>query len=290
MQTYRGRFAPSPTGSLHLGSLLTAIASYCDAKKNNGTWLVRIEDLDPPREIAGASKKIITSLNNCGFEFDQNTLTQSQRLHEYHQACKQLELLEVTYKCPCTRGQLSTVEIPNHSCRTMNTLLSKGTEHSLRFKVPNQTLEFIDKIQGPMSYHLTQDCGDFILKRKDGLIAYQLAVTVDDHFQKITHVIRGMDLIDSTPWQILIHQSLYGNYPHYAHVPILVNSQGQKLSKQTHAKEIDLENPLDVLYQAYQYLQQTPFIKKPQTINQFWQHAIQHWNINNITNIASIEI
>jgi len=290
MQTYRGRFAPSPTGSLHLGSLLTAIASYCDAKKNNGIWLVRIEDLDPPREIAGASKRILKSLNNCGFDFDQNTLIQSQRLHEYQQACARLEQLNLIYRCACTRVQLSSCTLENHRCRINNSQPANNANYSLRFKVPDKTLEFEDIIQGQKHYPLIKKCGDFVLKRRDGLFAYQLAVTVDDHFQKISHVIRGMDLIASTPWQILVHQSLYGNQPHYGHVPILVNRQGQKLSKQTHAKEIDNENPLDVLYQAYGYLNQTPFVKKPKTVKQFWQHAIQHWNINTITNSASIEV
>lgn len=285
---YIGRFAPSPTGPLHLGSLLAAMASYCDAISNQGKWLVRIEDLDPPREIKGAGQQILTTLNQLGFEFNQNTLLQSQRQQSYDDAINQLKSLSALYYCSCSRNQLKGITIEQHKCR--NNTHQPSQPHSIKLKVPDKTLSFMDKIQGIYSKNLLKDCGDFVIKRNDGLYSYQLAVVVDDAYQGVSHIVRGTDLIDSTPWQIYLQSLLNLEQPIYAHIPILVNSDNQKLSKQTFAKSIDNEDPLSILLTAYTYLNQQPFQKRPVNIQQFWRHAIEHWNINKVTKVNEFKV
>ncbi len=285
---YIGRFAPSPTGPLHLGSLLAAMASYCDAISNQGKWLVRIEDLDPPREIKGASQQILTTLKKLGFEFNQNTLFQSQRKQSYEDTINKLKSLSTLYYCSCSRNELKGITIEQHKCR--NTTQQPSQSHSIKLKVTDKTFSFIDKIQGIYSKNLLKDCGDFVIKRKDGLYSYQLAVVVDDAYQGVSHVVRGTDLIESTPWQIYLQSLLNIEQPIYAHIPILVNSDNQKLSKQTFAKSIDNEDPLSILLTAYTYLNQQPFQKRPVNIQQFWQHAIEHWNINKVTKVNEFKV
>jgi glutamyl-Q tRNA(Asp) synthetase len=287
---YIGRFAPSPTGKLHLGSLMTAIASYCDAMKDNGQWLVRIEDLDPPREVHGASKSIIKTLQNYGFQFKLPVVYQSQtsRQKSYNKAIEKLKSLDALYPCPCSRNELKQKDPRTHSCR--NKIIDDITDCSLKLKVPDETLIFNDIIQGRYTTQLLSDCGDCVLKRKDGLFAYQLAVVVDDAFQGITHIIRGTDIIESTPWQIYLNSILNFQTIQYAHIPVLVNSQGQKLSKQTYAKEIEKENPIEMLVLAYSLLNQNPFYTKPQSIEDFWTHAIMNWNINKVSKLQTIQV
>ena len=287
---YIGRFAPSPTGSLHLGSLLAAMASYCDAIKHTGQWLVRIEDLDPPREIPGASHKIIKTLDNLGFVFNNKIVFQSQRHQHYDAAIKKLEATSSIYYCTCSRTELKNQNIHNHTCRNIHKKSQQNLPHSIKIRVPIKNITFNDKIQGLYSKNLLEDCGDFVIKRKDELYSYQLAVVVDDHYQNITHIVRGIDLINSTPWQIYLNSLLNFKQPSYSHIPILVNSQEQKLSKQTFAEEIDKYEPLDVLIKAYRFLNQEPYAQKPKTINEFWNHAINHWDINKIAKVKSIKV
>lgn len=285
---YIGRFAPSPTGSLHLGSLLAAMASYCDAKKHNGQWIVRIEDLDPPREVSGSSEKIIETLNRLGFKFDYEILFQSQRYSHYQSAIESLEAKSAIYYCTCSRAELIKQKTDSHLCRKNHT--KPQASHSIKLIVPDETLKFQDSIQGLHSKNLLRDCGDFVIKRKDELYSYQLAVVVDDNFQEITHIVRGIDLLDSTPWQIYLNTLLHYKQPSYAHIPILVNSLNQKLSKQTFAEEINNHKPLDMLLKTYALLNQKPFLQKPKTINDFWSHAINHWDINIIAKVKSIKV
>jgi glutamyl-Q tRNA(Asp) synthetase len=287
---YIGRFAPSPTGALHMGSLLTAMASYCEAMSNKGKWLVRIEDLDPPREIPGASHKIITTLQQLGFNIKQKIIYQSDRQRQiaYQQALDMLLSQSQVYYCDCSRNDLKNLAINQHRCR--NGENSKTDNSSIKLKVKDQFIAFIDKIQGTYKKHLMSDCGDCVLKRKDQLFSYQLAVVVDDHFQGITDIVRGIDLIESTPWQIYLNSILKYNNINYAHIPILVNDQGQKLSKQTHAAEIDCNDPLTPLLRAYSYLNQQPLTTKITSTDQFWQHAIAHWDISRIARIESITV
>jgi len=284
---YIGRFAPSPTGLLHLGSLVAAVASYCDAMKNKGKWLVRIEDIDPPREIMGASKGILSTLNAYGFNFSKDVLFQSTRNQIYETILERLKKTNATYKCKCSRSTLKNISIEYHECRQKN--LKFSPPFHIKCKVPNLEINFEDLIQGIKKYNLFE-CGDFILKRSDGYFAYQLAVVTDDYCQGVTHIVRGIDLIDSTPWQMLLNSLLGFHQPQYAHIPILTNELGQKLSKQTFAKEITHENPLQTLIKAYSFLNQSPFVETPKTINQFWQHAIKHWKLNKIAKVHSIKI
>jgi glutamyl-Q tRNA(Asp) synthetase len=273
-----------------MGSLIAALASYCEAKKNNGQWLLRIEDLDPPREVPGASQSFIDVLTKFGFQLNQKTIYQSNntRQQAYQKALDQLIKDGHTYNCACSRSQLKNIDINEHKCRNLKTIPSKA--YSINLKVPDNTISFNDRIQGNYSKNLLNECGDCVLKRKDGLFSYQLAVVVDDSFQNISDIVRGIDLIDSTPWQIYLNSLLNNQQSSYAHIPILINKTGQKLSKQTFAKEINPEKPLETLIHAYNTLLQKPFVKSPKTLNAFWNHAITHWNINKLDNIQSIQV
>ncbi len=287
---YIGRFAPTPTGKLHMGSLIAALASYCEAKTINGQWLLRIEDLDPPREVHGASQSFIETLDAFGFQLDGKTLYQSEKARQqaYQKTLNQLIKNGHIYYCCCSRNQLKGMDINEHKCRNQNTIPNKP--YSINLRVPNSDITFIDRIQGSYTKNLLNDCGDCVLQRKDGLFSYQLAVVVDDSFQNITDIVRGIDLIDSTPWQIYLNSLLNYQQPSYAHIPILVNEMGQKLSKQAFAKEINPEKALETLIHAYNILLQKPFIEPPQTLNEFWNDVIMHWNINKLDNIQSIQV
>lgn len=288
---YVGRFAPSPTGLLHLGSMLTAYASYCDAMKNNGKWLLRIEDLDPQREIKGASRTIISTLENYGFEFNKNIVFQSQYIRQkaYLETLNKLESLGVTYKCSCSRSDLKKLQLQDHICRFK---AQNPTEnYSIKARVSDKPVTFEDRIQGLIQYNNPENNpGDFVIKRKEGYFSYQIAVIADDFFQNVTHIVRGTDLIHSTPWQIFLIQLLHFNPIQYAHVPVIINSQGQKLSKQTYAREITHDNPIEVLLTVHRILNQEPFIKKPKSLEQFWLHAIENWNLNKIPKTNSVEV
>lgn len=288
--SYIGRFAPTPTGKLHMGSLIAAVASYCEAQKHNGQWLLRIEDLDPPREVPGASQSFIKTLTRFGFEINNNVVFQSETLRQkaYQRALDKLIKNGHTYNCACSRSQLKSISIKAHQCRNQKQIPQKP--YSINLKVPDSTLTFEDRIQGIYARNLLNDCGDCVLKRKDGLFSYQLAVVVDDSFQNITDVVRGIDLIDSTPWQIYLNNLLNYQQPSYAHIPILVNNTGQKLSKQTFAKEINQADPLETLLVAHNILLQKPFKNKPKSLIEFWNVAIAHWNINKLDNIQSIQV
>ncbi len=287
---YIGRFAPSPTGSLHMGSLVAAMASYCEAMQNKGKWLLRIEDIDPPREIEGASNKIISTLKSLGFDFNNKILFQSQENRQlaYQKAIDFLRTNHHTYNCSCSRKELKNTKNETHKCRSSNQISNKP--YSVKLKVPNKSITFIDKLQGKYKRNLITQCGDFTLKRKDGLFSYQIAVVVDDSLQGITDIVRGIDLIESTPWQIYLNSLLNFNQPNYAHIPILINTEGQKLSKQTYAKEIGIQRPLATLTNAYQQLNQLSFTSKPPTIAAFWHQAITNWNINKISKTSAIKV
>ena len=287
---YTGRFAPTPTGKLHSGSLIAALASYCEAKKNNGQWLLRIEDLDFPREVPGASQSFIDMLIKFGFKLEENIIYQSQQSRQkaYQNALNQLIKHGNTYYCSCSRSQLKNISTKEHKCRNSTTITNQP--YSINLKVPNKNITFRDKVQGEYIKNLLKDCGDCVLKRKDGLFSYQLAVVVDDNFQKVTDIVRGIDLIDSSPWQIYLNTLLNYPQPSYAHIPILINETGQKLSKQTFAKEINPDKPLDSLINAYRTLLQKKFVKPPKTLNEFWDFAITHWNLNKLDNIKAIQV
>ena len=235
-----GRFAPSPTGPLHLGSLLTAVASWLNVRASGGRWLVRIEDLDEPRCVAGASDAILETLDRHGLYWD-DLCYQHDRIALYRDALDRLRDDGRTFSCTCSRSQLQEAAVYPGICRDRRDV-PKGP-YALRLRVPHETIELNDGIQGTYGQRLDRDVGDFIVFRRDGIIAYQLAVVVDDAAQHITQVVRGADLLDNTPRQLLLFQLLGASAPRYAHVPVLSDRTRQKLSKHTRATEVDAFPP-----------------------------------------------
>lgn len=285
---YIGRFAPSPTGPLHIGSLLTAVASYVDAKANNGQWLVRMEDLDPPRESIEAAHSILQSLLAHGLQWDDEVLYQSQRHSHYQQVIDQLLKQQLAYRCRCSRKQLPANNIYPGYCRQQH--VSAVLPHSIRITTNDKGISFKDPIQGFFQQQLNTDVGDFIVLRKDALFAYQLAVVIDDAYQNITKVIRGSDLLDNTPRQIYLQQVLHYPLPSYLHLPVINNEREQKLSKQHGAQAIDDNLATENLFYCLTALGQTP----PETLRHssssvILQWAIKHWKIDSIPHQLSIQ-
>jgi glutamyl-Q tRNA(Asp) synthetase len=232
---YVGRFAPSPTGPLHQGSLVAALASWLDARHHGGAWLLRIEDLDPLRESPNAPALILSQLTQLGLYWDSDPLFQSHRIDAFNEALQCLVDNDRVFACTCSRQMAAPVY--GGTCRQRR-LTNTSTPGAIRFEVPDSTLRHNDQILGPQAWNLQTDIGDFVIKRRDDLFAYQLAVTVDDAFQQVTHVVRGSDLLDSTPRQISLAQALQYRVPQYAHIPILVDATGKKLSKSDQAPQI----------------------------------------------------
>lgn len=280
-----GRFAPSPTGPLHFGSLVAALASYLSVRSQQGRWLLRIEDIDKPREVQGASDHIIQTLKAYGFEWDEEVLFQSQRLKAYQATLEQLSSL--TYACQCSRKQIATIsELGQYGYIYPNTCRNLGLEYdqrAIRIQTQNTSISFQDHLQGNYQQNLMKDFGDFVLKRADGIFAYQLAVVVDDEFQNITEVVRGIDLLDNTPRQIYLQQKLGFSMPEYTHIPLVLNEQGQKLSKQNLAPAIHTQEALTNLVKASHFLGQScPVANELVSLNEFWDWSIQNWNWGNI--------
>ena len=253
-----GRFAPSPSGPLHFGSLACALASYLDVKVHQGQWLVRIEDLDPPREIKGASRHILNQLEAHGLHWDGEVLYQSHRLEAYAAAVSFLKDNQLAYHCQCNRKRVAELGgIYDNRCRNLGLDRQKNaTRLALSEQVGN--ISFDDQVMGHVMQNVHLTVGDFIIQRRDELFSYQLAVTVDDAFQKVTRVVRGSDLLDSTPRQIYLQQCLGYRQLSYAHVPIAVTSDGQKLSKQNLAAGLPAGNESSNLCSALDWLQQSP--------------------------------
>jgi glutamyl-Q tRNA(Asp) synthetase len=286
---YRGRFAPSPTGPLHFGSLIAATASYLQARSQQGEWFVRIEDIDPPREMSGATDAIIKSLDAFGFEWDGTIDYQRERIERFHAALETLKQQDMAYPCACTRKELADYNSPVYPGICRNGLAAGRKARAWRLRVANSIL-LEDAIQGAIKYDLPSNAGDFVLLRADGLIAYQLAVAIDDAEQGITEVVRGADLLDSTPRQIYIQQTLQLASPHYAHHPVIVNRQGEKLSKQTHAPELDDAHPTQQIWQALAFLGQSPEqALKHATVGEIWDWAYHHWQMDNVPKTRTIQ-
>lgn len=275
---YMGRFAPSPSGPLHIGSLVTALASYLDARANRGQWLLRMEDIDPPREQAGAAQQIINSLISHGLIWDGDIFWQSQRSAAYDTYLQQLLDNNLAYYCNCSRRQLAPKQgLHIGACRHPG---SPGSS-AIRLRTPNETIHFEDRIQGSQS-RAQADIGDPVLKRKDGLYAYQLAVVVDDAEQGITDIVRGVDLLDATAWQIHLQNTLGLPPVRYCHIPVIVGSDGHKLSKQSFAPALDDSRATDNLRSALHYLQQSP---PPDTLTDstaLLTWATAHWRPQDI--------
>lgn len=286
---YTGRFAPSPTGPLHQGSLISALASYLEAKSHYGRWLVRIEDLDPPRELAGASEAILQALQQHGLYWDGEILKQSEQHHRYQAAIERLLTQGIAYYCHCSRTEISAQGgIYQGKCRH-NHQPHPSLPCAIRVNVDHQNIHFDDAIQGHISQQLDRELGDFVIQRKDGFFAYQLAVVLDDDFQGITHVMRGSDLLDSTPRQIYLQQRLGLAQPHYGHIPVMTNRDGQKLSKQTFAPALNTEQAASNLLQALKFLRQPlPPNTSPKNCSSILQWALEHWSIDLIPPTLSI--
>jgi len=285
---YIGRFAPSPTGPLHVGSLVAAVASWVDARAVGGRWLVRMEDLDRPRCESGAADIILRQLEAYGLQWDGTVLAQSQRDDAYFAALEALKAQGALYPCACTRSQLAQAP-RNHegeiiypgTCRTG--LPAGAVARSWRVRVPDVSAHFIDRIHGVLQQNLAHEVGDFIVKRADGLFAYQLAVVVDDAFQNITHVVRGADLLWNTPRQIYLQTLLGLPTPLYAHVPLITNAAGQKLSKQTLAPALPETGRSAVLGEALAALGLPPPVELAEAEPaELLAWASAHWHIKNV--------
>jgi glutamyl-Q tRNA(Asp) synthetase len=310
---YRGRFAPSPTGPLHFGSLVAAIGSYLDAKHHHGTWLIRMEDLDTPRCVPGAADDILRTLDAFGLHSDEPILHQSRRTATYEEALQRLKDSGAAYPCCCTRREIADSALHGieglvypGTCRNGIPAGRKGRAWRVRTNLPSPlggeglgerggcgtslpspqpspckgegVVEFDDALQGRVVQHLETDIGDFVVKRADNLFAYQLAVVVDDAYQHITHVVRGADLLHSTPRQIHLQRLLGLPTPHYLHLPIAVNPAGEKLSKQTLAPTITTDDVVATLISVLDFLHQRPPAELLQeSIEEVLDWAVQNW-------------
>ncbi len=295
---YIGRFAPSPTGLLHIGSLVSALASYLDARAHNGKWLVRIEDIDPPREQAGAASAILHTLEEHGLQWDDEVSYQSQRKAIYAEYLAKLRAQDLIYPCACTRQDLAKMNgVYNGHCRGRR--LDSNPKHALRLKLydlPKSTnsyagddvLRFSDLVQGEQAQNLRLAAGDQIVKRKEGLFAYQLAVVVDDIEQHITHIIRGSDLLEVTARQIFLFRILQKPVPRHGHVTLATHTTGQKLSKQNLAPALTSQNASANLWQALAFLGQNPpkalYTAEP---NELLTWGRLHWELTKVTGMSA---
>jgi glutamyl-Q tRNA(Asp) synthetase len=286
---YRGRFAPSPTGPLHFGSLVAALASYCDARAVGGEWLLRIEDVDTPRARTGAEAQILTALDRYGFAWDGVLARQSDRIAHYEGALARLRASGHAYACACTRHELEVAplgisgeRVYPGTCRDGIPVSHGGRrQRAWRVRVDDAIVDCNDRLQAAQRQALARDVGDFVVKRADGLFAYQLAVVVDDAEQGITDVVRGADLLASTPRQVLLQKLLGLPTPSYLHVPVAINAAGEKLSKQTRAAALP-DAPLPSLLAAWRFLGQEAPADAPAGVGEFWRWAHASWKASRL--------
>lgn len=280
--TYRGRFAPSPTGPLHFGSLVAAAASYLQARQAGGEWLLRIEDIDPPREMPGASQQIIDCLRQHGFEWSGDTGFQSQHRAAHAAAVECLLQANLAYACTCSRSRIQeagrqgpTGPIYPGTCRN---LALPPVDAAIRVKTAAEDICFVDELQGQIECELMREVGDFVIQRRDGLIAYALAVVIDDSTAGITEVVRGIDLLEMTPAQIWLQRQLGLPTPGYLHIPVATDRAGKKLSKQTHAPPVDPAMAKENLLAAFDFLGLPPGPQAaPETTAALWAWATDNW-------------
>jgi len=284
-----GRFAPSPTGPLHFGSLVAAMGSYLSARSQGGHWLLRIEDIDPPREVPGAADSILRCLDALGFEWDGEVCYQSRRLDAYRAAAESLLQQGMAFYCGCSRKDVRSLaagkgaEGPVYPGTCRNGLAAGRHARALRVRVTPQRTTLHDLLQGELSRDLEREIGDFVIHRADGLPAYQLAVVVDDHGQGVNEVVRGSDLLESTLRQLFLQQVLGMQHPRYAHLPVAVDLSGIKLSKQNGAVAIDANRPLPVLRGALEFLgQPAPLWLEQASVSEFWSWALANWELDRV--------
>lgn len=295
LDPYIGRFAPSPTGPLHLGSLYTALAGFLQARSHKGKWLLRIDDLDTPRNVAGATENILTTLDAFGLHWDGPVDFQSSHVAEYELALDKMAKDNQVYPCSCSRKSLISAASDHHMpdvypgfCKKLQIPLVQP--HAIRIKTDARTIAFEDELQGYISHNIARQDGDFIVKRKDRIIAYQLAVVIDDERQRVNHIVRGFDLLEETPRQIFLQQLLGLKQPGYMHVPIITDLEGFKLSKQTRATAVDIKKPEKILFQLLGLLKQNP----PDELHQarpleLLSWAIANWNPKPLKNSRAIK-
>lgn len=278
---YVGRFAPSPSGDLHFGSLVAALGSYLQARSQHGRWLVRIEDLDPPREVAGAASRILSTLERYGLHWDGPVIYQSERYDAYRATLDWLKKQGLSYYCTCSRNRIQQLGgLYDGHCRQLN---QNPQGSGSRFLQVNPVYTFHDKLLGEVVVDRALAQEDFIIRRRDNLIAYNLAVVIDDHFQGVSEIVRGADLIEPTVRQIALYQQLQAPVPNYIHLPLALGSNGIKLSKQNHAPALPAGDPRTVLIAALKFLRQP----RPESWQDFelpsllsW--AVQHWQLSRV--------
>ncbi|WP_374443556.1 tRNA glutamyl-Q(34) synthetase GluQRS [Pseudomonas panipatensis] len=285
---YIGRFAPTPSGYLHFGSLVAALASYLDARAVGGRWLVRMEDLDPPREVPGAQAAILDTLERYGFEWDGPVARQSTRNDAYAAVVEQWLRSGLAYACTCSRKQLEGSNgIYPGTCRDAR---HSPENAAIRIRVPELEYAFVDRVQGEFRQHLGREVGDFIIRRRDGLYAYQLAVVLDDAWQGITDIVRGADLLDSTPRQLYLQELLGVAQPRYLHVPLIIQPDGHKLGKSYRSPPLSAEQAAPLLVRALRALGQQPVAElsnaRPADVLAW---GIAHWDAARIPRVATLE-
>lgn len=276
---YRGRFAPSPTGPLHFGSMLAAVGSYLQARSQNGQWLVRIEDIDPPREVPGAARHQLETLRHFGMVPDRPPLYQSESAARHQAALQRLLESGAAFRCGCTRSDLPPSRVYPGTCR--NGIPPGRSARSVRFRIDHRPEHFVDRIFGPRSVDLARDCGDFVILRADGLIAYQLAVVVDDLDAGITEVVRGADLIDSSARQQALYRALDAAPPRWVHLPLAVDRNGNKLSKSGGSCAVSKRTPAATLRLLLTALGHTP-PAGARSLTTLWQWALANWTIDRV--------
>lgn len=283
---------------MHFGSLVAAVGSYLDARTQGGEWLLRMEDVDTPRNVPGAAAQILATLEAFGFEWDGPVLWQSQRLAAYAEALAQLQAAGLAYGCACSRKEIADsatrpaidggLAYPG-TCR--HGLPTGRVARAWRLRVDDRALAFADRLQGLVVQHLERDVGDFVLRRADGLFAYQLAVTVDDDFQGISDIVRGADLLASTPRQIWLQRCLGFAEPRYAHLPVVSNAAGEKLSKQTRAPALNVAQAAGALVGALRFLgQPAPHALGRATVAEVWTWARANWQFAAVPQVAAIPL
>lgn len=290
---YRGRFAPSPTGPLHFGSLVAAAGSFLQARAQDGEWLLRMEDLDPPRELAGAAGDILRTLERFGLHWDGEVIYQSRRTTAYDAAMQQLQQAGKLYPCTCSRREIADSSLPGIEGMVYPGTCRRGAqgaraERAWRVRTDGAVERFEDRWQGAFECALEREIGDFVVRRADGLFAYQLAVVVDDAEQGVTEVVRGADLLLSTPRQLYLQRLLGLPTPAYAHLPVAVNAAGEKLSKQTGAGAVSDAAALPLLRRVLLFLgQAAPAELEQGEIASLWRYAISHWKPERVPRVRA---
>lgn len=284
---YIGRFAPTPSGYLHFGSLVAALASWLDARAADGRWLVRMEDLDPPREVAGAQAAILQTLDSYGLHWDGEVVYQSLRHDAYQQVIDRLLAQGLAYACTCSRKQLEPYQgIYPGTCRNAG---HTTEDAAIRVRVPELLYRFEDRVQGAYSQHLGRESGDFVIRRRDGLYAYQLAVVLDDAWQGVTDIVRGADLLDSTPRHLYLQELLGLPQPRYLHVPLIIQPDGNKLGKSYRSPPLDPDQAAPLLVRALRALGQAPEADLADgSVQDVLGWGVAHWNSDAIPRVRTV--